>query len=114
VNTGIGIERTRQYVRDVCDQKLWPLMEVRTPISYEDIVLGRVQGYKGGFPGPPMHAFMYQRLKERAIRLAVAQDKEERVPNPKKRRAANVMFVSGIRHDESMIRAGYQRCISKV
>lgn len=28
-NTGIGIERTRQYVRDTCKAMGWPLHEIR-------------------------------------------------------------------------------------
>lgn len=102
VNTGIGIETTRQYVRDFCDHRDIPYLEVRTPESYEEMVLAH------GFPGPAMHARMYQRLKERAIRIAV---REAKVGEPRSR---NVMFVSGIRHDESMVRAGYQRCVSRV
>jgi 3'-phosphoadenosine 5'-phosphosulfate sulfotransferase (PAPS reductase)/FAD synthetase len=102
INTGIGIEATRQYVRDFCDCRDIPYLEVKTPESYEQIVLER------GFPGPAMHAKMYQRLKERAIRIAV---REAKVGQPRSR---TVLLVSGIRHDESMIRAGYQRCVSKV
>lgn len=113
INTGIGIEATRQYVRDCCAGG--PILdEIKTPISYEELVLGKVPGYAGGFPGPPMHGLFYNRLKERAIRIAVRQAKELEVGDPRKRKFSNVMFVSGIRHDESKIRAGYQRCISKV
>lgn len=102
INTGIGIEATRQYVRDFARDRALPFREVRTPESYEDIVLAK------GFPGPAMHARMYQRLKERAIRIAVAQAKQG---HP---RSAHVMLVSGIRHDESQVRAGYRRAVSKV
>jgi 3'-phosphoadenosine 5'-phosphosulfate sulfotransferase (PAPS reductase)/FAD synthetase len=102
INTGIGIEATRQYVRDFCNHRDIPYLEVKTPESYEQLVLER------GFPGPAMHAKMYQRLKERAIRIAV---REAKMGAPRSR---NVLLVSGIRHDESMIRAGYQRCVSRV
>ncbi len=61
LNTGIGIEETRQYVRQMALWQGWPLVEYTTPIRYEDIVK------KHGFPGPDAHRYMYIQLKERAI-----------------------------------------------
>lgn len=63
-NTTIGIEQTRQYVRDTCASWGLPLLEKTAPISYRDLVLER------GFPGPGMHWKMYSRLKERALDAA--------------------------------------------
>lgn len=102
VNTGIGSNRTREYVRSLAEASGWPYREERTPESYEEYVL------EHGFPGPGKHGQMYQRLKERAIRLAVRAAKAGRHRNDL------VLMVSGIRHDESTIRAGYQRVVSKV
>jgi len=59
-----------------------------------------------GFPGrgKPQHARMYQRLKERPFRRMLKQfDARKRVGGNK------VLIISGIRHDESSNRAGYQR-----
>jgi 3'-phosphoadenosine 5'-phosphosulfate sulfotransferase (PAPS reductase)/FAD synthetase len=106
-NTGIGIEFTRQYVRDTCASWNLPLLErhPRDGETFEDLVLGRVraknprtrtdgQPYPGGFPGPAMHYFVYQRLKERALE----QVRRELVTNPRKQR---VIFLAGRRADES-------------
>lgn len=89
-NTGIGVEATRQFVRDQCADWGLPLIE-RSPDakdSYESLVLDR------GFPGPGQHYKMYQRLKERALRKA----RNELVGNPRDRR---VVFLAGRRRDES-------------
>lgn len=98
-NTGIGIERTRQYVRDTSAANGWNLAELRAledcGQSYEDLCL------KHGFPGPDGHQLMYSRLKERCVRLLV---KRSKAGHP---RRAKVLIASGIRHDESLIRMGY-------
>src|SRR5436189_263454 len=61
INTGIGIEETRTFVRNTCKEYKWELKEYHSPFKYEDIVL------EHGFPGPASHRYMYIRLKERAI-----------------------------------------------
>lgn len=111
-NTGIGIEQTRQYVRDTCASWRIPLLErhPRPGESYEDLVLDRVRAknprtrpdgrpYPGGFPGPAMHFFVYQRLKERALE----QVRRELIANPHRQR---VIFLAGRRADESGRRKG--------
>jgi len=102
INTGIGVERTRQYVRDTCSLKEWPLKEYEAakhinsngepdPQHYRDFVL------KYGFPGPNGHGMMYARLKERAlIRL-----QREWKCTAKKSAPRRIMFISGCRSDES-------------
>lgn len=52
INTGIGIEQTRHFVRDTCKTYNWPLVEYRSPIRYEEII------FAGGFPGPPLHTMV--------------------------------------------------------
>ena len=91
-NTGIGVEATRVFVRETC--KAWglPLIEHHPPVSYEELVIER------GFPGPAMHWKMFQRLKERALRLA----RKDLVLNPRQER---VIFVAGRRRTESNRRA---------
>lgn len=87
-NTTIGIEQTRQFVRDTCQHWGLPLLEEVAPVSYRELVLER------GFPGPGMHWKMYQRLKERGLRQArrklVADNRKERV-----------VFLAGRRRQES-------------
>jgi len=87
-NTTIGIEATRQFVRDTC--RVWglELIERTAPQSYRDLVLER------GFPGPAMHFKMYQRLKERAL----DQVRSELVTNSRRQR---VLFIAGRRRAES-------------
>lgn len=63
-NTTIGIEQTRQFVRDTCASWGVPLLEKVAPIPYRDLVLDQ------GFPGPGMHWKMYSRLKERCLDAA--------------------------------------------
>lgn len=96
-NTGIGIEATRQYVRDTCKAMGWPLHEIRAKEDcgqdYDEIVR------KHGFPGPDGHSMMYARLKERAIR--------ELVRRAQSKRGERVLIATGIRHDESVRRMRY-------
>lgn len=96
-NTGIGIERTRQFVRDTCKEKGWPLVEIRAREDcgqdYDRLVLDH------GFPGPPHHYKMYQRLKERCVRMLVKRHKQ--------RMRDKVLIASGIRKGESRIRMAY-------
>lgn len=93
-NTGIGIEETRQFVRDTCATWGLPLME-KSPAdkdSYRTIVLDR------GFPGPGQHFKMFQRLKERCLEQA----RSEFVKNPYRER---ILFLGGRRRSESARRA---------
>lgn len=87
-NTTIGIEETRQFVRDTCAGWGLDLIERTAPVSYRELVLER------GFPGPGMHFKMYQRLKERVLdgvrRELVADNRRERV-----------LFIAGRRRSES-------------
>jgi 3'-phosphoadenosine 5'-phosphosulfate sulfotransferase (PAPS reductase)/FAD synthetase len=91
-NTTIGIEGTRQFVRDRCAALGLPLMEETPPKSFRDLVL------EDGFPGPAKHYKMYQRLKERGLRQA----RRKLVTNPRKQR---VLFIAGRRRAESARRS---------
>lgn len=93
-NTTIGVERTRQFVRDTCAAWGLPLIERAAPTTYHDLVLE-----SGAFPGPAMHFRMYQRLKERALR----EVRNSLVANPRRER---VLFIAGRRRAESERRAG--------
>lgn len=94
INTGIGIEATRQFVRDLCSKHNKNLIEKCPPSgsTYEELIL------EMGFPGPNMHYLMYNRLKERALR----QVQKEHVLRP---RTDIVQFFSGVRYSESSRRA---------
>lgn len=97
INTGIGIELTRQHVRKTCAQYGWELIEVRAKEDcgqdYREMVL------KHGFPGPAMHHRMYARLKERCVRKVVRESKVHR--------RDKVLIATGIHKEESLIRMGY-------
>lgn len=110
-NTTIGIESTRQFVRDTCKSWDLPLIEKLPPEGqrYRDLVLGNVyakskktgeivRAYPGGFPGPAQHYTMYQRLKERCL----DQVRSELVKHPRRERA---VFIAGRRRDESKRRS---------
>lgn len=70
-NTGIGIEETREFVRDTCRAEVWPLIERFPPrVQYDQICLER------GMPGgPKKHEIVYHRLKGEAIDQIVAETK---------------------------------------
>lgn len=87
-NTTIGIEATRQYVRDTSAAWGLPLIETYPPQTYEELVVER------GFPGPAQHWKMYQRLKDRGL----CQIRRQLVSNGRRQR---VVFLSGMRRAES-------------
>jgi 3'-phosphoadenosine 5'-phosphosulfate sulfotransferase (PAPS reductase)/FAD synthetase len=103
INTGIGIEQTRQFVRGTCHDFGWELVELhadRPEQTYEYSVK------KYGFPGPTGHPFMYRRLKERKVETLV---RDAKVGHS---RMSRVMLITGMRRDESvrrMIHADFQR-----
>jgi 3'-phosphoadenosine 5'-phosphosulfate sulfotransferase (PAPS reductase)/FAD synthetase len=105
INTTVGIEETRVFVRDTCRDWGLDLMERYPPKTYRELVLEQ-----GKFPGPALHYKMYQRLKERALR----QVRNELVSNPRRER---VLFIAGRRRSESNRRVNvplYERSGSTV
>jgi len=97
LNTGIGIKRTREFVRDTCRDMGWPLVEIRAKEDcgqdFDEIVL------KHGFPGPHGHTFMYNRLKERCLLRLHREYKQ--------RRGGKILLATGLRYDESARRMRY-------
>jgi 3'-phosphoadenosine 5'-phosphosulfate sulfotransferase (PAPS reductase)/FAD synthetase len=108
VNTGIGIEATRAFVRETCARHGWPLLELHPPgppyrdkhgrpwgvatdTAYESLVL------KWGFPGPRGHTLVYNRLKERCLAALLRR-------HPGRRKVA---LVTGVRRQESRRRMGH-------
>lgn len=105
VNTGIGIEETREHVRDVARDWNLPLKELHPRDSYEDLVLGKVIARTGpnagirpvwkGFPGPAGHGVMYRRLKDEPLQ----RNRAEVVG--KQGRTRKVLYLGGMRWGES-------------
>lgn len=92
-NTTVGIEQTREFVRATAAELGLPLIEKVTPSPYEELVLA------SGFPGPGHHWKMYQRLKERALRLV------QRELGLRRARVRRGVYLAGRRRDESRRRA---------
>lgn len=93
-NTGIGVEETRQFVRETCATWGLPLME-KSPKPQDSY---RQQVLDVGFPGPGQHFKMFQRLKERCLEQA----RSEFVIKPHRER---ILFLGGRRRSESARRA---------
>lgn len=93
-NTGIGVEATRQFVRDQCAEWGIPLIE-RTPpagSTYRERVLMH------GFPGPADHSRTFNRIKKRAMEQINKELLEAAGMTPYKGR---VLWVAGRRFTES-------------
>ena len=90
-NTTIGIEQTREFVRNTCEEWGLPLIERMAPREQDRY---RAQVLRDGFPGPAWHHRMFQRLKERALE----EVRRELVSNPRRER---VVFIAGRRREES-------------
>lgn len=100
INTGIGIEQTREYVRQFVTKLNLPLIEKHAPKSYEELVL------QHGFPGPAAHRYMYSWLKERSLREVVREAKTKR--------SDRVMFITGVRLKESNRRMGIVKPVQRI
>ncbi len=95
-NTTIGIETTREFVRNTCEEWGLPLIE-KVPPRPEDHYQAQVLLH--GFPGPGRHAVMFQRLKERGLRAA----RKDLIGNRGHRE--RVLYIAGRRRAESARRA---------
>lgn len=101
LNTGIGIKDTRTFVRETCKEWSISLKEYAAsdyigkdgkpaPQIYDALVL---DPENGGFPGPPMHTKMFNRLKERPLRHMIRE--LDRTSKDK------TLLVTGARSQES-------------
>lgn len=129
--TKIALSKSVCHLKAVCEKRKWTLqIEEATPegpprtmlvrgkkVPFDQAVLPAGKWLDGatayeeyclnfGFPGrgKPQHARMYQRLKERPFRRILAQHGAAKAESRPK-----VLILSGIRGDESAIRAGYKR-----
>ena len=105
LNTGIGLEETRQFVRETSSEQGWDLREYRAKEDCGQDYKKIVEQY--GFPGPASHSTMYIRLKERPLRLCM------RLAKAGHKRRDTVILVSGVRFQESERRMGYEEAITK-
>lgn len=104
INTGIGIEETRVFVRDTCNAFGWPLRELHPPdMTYRDFVL------KHGFPVPGGHRYSYVWLKERALHELCMS-----VKTRGRRSRERIMLVTGVRNLESARRMGFVEPIKRI
>jgi 3'-phosphoadenosine 5'-phosphosulfate sulfotransferase (PAPS reductase)/FAD synthetase len=89
INTGVGIEETREFVRETCKSRNWPLIEMHPDAkTYRDLV-----AEKGMPGGPKAHNTTYYWLKQRQVRRLVREHKT----SPGDR----IGLVTGIRASES-------------
>lgn len=93
-NTKVGVEQTRQYVRDVCSAWSLPLVEKTAPREGDSYVAHVLEH---GFPGRGKHPLIYQRIKQRAFRAIRA----ELVDPHGGGHRARVILVMGRRRTES-------------
>ena len=96
LDTGIGIDETRAFVRETCRAQGWPLKVYRAidcGQDYERLCVGF------GFPGPAMHYKMYFRLKERPLRAFIRDHKTHRHDR--------LILSTGARSQESDRRMGH-------
>lgn len=92
INTGIGIEETREFVRDTCQLEHWPLIEMHPDAK----TYGGLVAEKGMPGGPRAHSTQYYWLKQRQVRRLVREHKQGR--------HGRVMLTTGIRVEESQRR----------
>lgn len=89
INTGIGIEETREFVRETCKAQGWPLLEYH---AREGVYEERCLRY--GMPGGPVqHEYVYHVLKSEQIKRLVR--------DYKRGRNDRIMLVTGVRQQES-------------
>lgn len=96
LDTGIGVDETREFVRETCKAQGWPLLYYRAKDcgqDYEALCIER------GFPGPAMHYKMYNRLKERPLRQFIREHKT--------RLHDRLVLATGARSHESKRRMGH-------
>lgn len=99
-NTTIGIEQTREFVRETCATWGLRLVEKHPPHTFRELVLGldMKNPRPRGMFGPSMHWLAYTRLKERCL----MDYRRDVVKNPSRER---VLFLAGRRRAESARRS---------
>ena len=102
VNTGIGISETRQFAQRRARELGLTYYEVGAPCpdaGYESEYRRATEEYthlihEYGFPGPPVHKYMYANLKEKPLQRWLSEQYPDR----------EVTLISGVRRHESATR----------
>lgn len=102
IRTGIGSAASFQFAQELCAEEKWDLQVFQSKSTYEMFVRER------GFPGPGMHQWAYNRLKERCVRMICGMHLKESYPKKGGVRMVkrNVALITGCREQESTRRMG--------
>lgn len=101
INTGIGIEETNRFALATAATYSDTVLEYRPPVAYEELVFDRWDG----LPGPGIHYFTFQRLKERCV--------EQLLREHRSRRGDRFLLLTGVRKAESRRRMGYKEPVNR-
>jgi 3'-phosphoadenosine 5'-phosphosulfate sulfotransferase (PAPS reductase)/FAD synthetase len=98
INTNIGIPDTREFAREFSEKRSLEFLEVSVEDVKKDPNYSSVKSYEEfvkeyGFPGPGQHKMAYSWLKYRPI-LKMTKDLKQSYHD-------RVMFITGVRRDES-------------
>lgn len=95
INTGVGIPETREFVKDRADALGLEFIEVSSTKNTDDgrSMFGELVT-KYGFPGPPVHRWMYVNLKEKPLSKWLTQAKTNAEDG-------KIGLISGVRRGES-------------
>lgn len=111
INTGIGVQQTREFVRDFCRDFGVPLIEKKAPEGeYERLCR------EYGVPGPGAHWQAYRYLKDRQIEALVREHRPPKEKAEKGKRSKPqppIMLITGVRKSESKRRMGTTRPIKE-
>lgn len=105
IDTGTAVPGVREFVQEFAEYLDKPLLVYESGDEYRRMVLGGGMRSNGkpnvamGFPGPAQHGRAYNRLKERQLE-ALRRDLKDGHP-----RSARVLYLTGVRRDESKRRA---------
>jgi 3'-phosphoadenosine 5'-phosphosulfate sulfotransferase (PAPS reductase)/FAD synthetase len=108
IDTGTAVPGVREFVEEFADWIDKPLKVVEAGDAFRRMVLGGTVQRDGniepgfGFPGKAHHFKAYSRLKERQIEAVVRETKQGH------KRTDAVLFLSGVRRDESARRSNRQ------
>lgn len=93
IDTGTALPGVREHCERVAELLDMELLVYESRDTYEKLVLGELNGWSGGFPGPAAHYIAYNRLKDRRIWDILRDHKEQRTDR--------IMLLSGVRQSES-------------
>lgn len=89
LDTNTGLDENIEYVKEVCQEYGWNLAVLSSPVTLKEFAVGTDSRQALGFPGPGVHSWAFQYLKER--QLAAIATHTDNEPN----------YYTGVRSDES-------------